>query len=296
MKMTKKYIFLFGVVIFFLIYILNKILTSPERQVLFDFNYLNNDKVVNNSNTLLLNNDIPERNVDLWMKYVKRYNTENKAFIKDTSNGWKTIYLNKYNRINFNSILDKWYEEKDSFDLNCRQSSFILIKDMVSGECVIEERDSDIEQEINKLKSISDEKITNKDSRTYIYLFTHIKLKIGNSKDIDVYDETLSALKDYWNKGNLKFKDGKKSKLIQVVLIEPNASDIKATIAHTGLSIKDGDMIYFIEKKNPCFPYQISRFKNYDDLNRYIITQFKSSKDYKLMILENNNVIYKNDN
>lgn len=294
--MKKKYTFLCGVIIFFSICIIVKYLNSPAYQTCFDFNYLNNDKVVNYTKTLLLNNKIPKEDINLWLECVEKYNSKNKHFRKNTSDGWTPIRLSKYNKIDFTENLNGWSDEEEHFlDLNCRISTFILIKDMVSSKCFTKKCDSDTEKEIRKIRDIFDKKFTDKDYTTYRSLFTPINLNIDKSKDINIYDETLKNLKKHWEKENLIFKNNSSSSLIQAVFIEPNNKGITATIGHVGLLIKNSDIIYFIEKKNPFFPYQISRFKNYNDLNNYILTPFKEFKNCKLMILQNDNVIFKHD-
>lgn len=294
MKIVKKNILLYGVIIFFLLCITTKYLTSAEYKVSFDFNYLNNNQIITNTKELLLNNKIPKENIDLWLECVKKYNLKSKTFIQDTSDGWTKTSLSDYNRIDFTKNLNGWSEEEDYLDLNCRISAFILIKDRISSNCFMKKYNSDIEKEINKMDDIFCGKITDKNATTFRSLFTPIEMKMNNLKNISVYDETLKNLKSYWEKEGLTFKNNNSS-LIQVVLIEQNNNDVSATIGHAGLLVKNSSILYFIEKKNPCFPYQISKFKNYDDLNQYIIAPFKDLKNCKLMILQNDNMIFKYD-
>lgn len=292
MKKKKKYILLCSVIIFFSICIATKHLTSLGYQVTFNFNYLNNKQVVTHTKTLLLNNKISKENINLWLEFVKKYNLKNENFIQNTSNGWCTINLSNYNKIDFTETLNGWTEEEDSLDLNCRISAFMLIKDMISSDYFIKKYDSDIEKEVSKIDTILRGKMTDKDITTFRSLFTPIDLDIDSFKDVNVYDKSLKSLKNYWEKENLIFKTNNPS-LIQVVLIEPKNNNMSVSIAHTGLLIKSSNELYFIEKKNPCFPYQISKFKNSNDLNQYILTQFEDAKNYKLMILQNDNIIFR---
>ncbi|CEN81181.1 DUF4300 family protein [Paraclostridium sordellii] len=296
--MKKKYIFLFGLVVFFTICLTVKYLTFPEYQTSFDFNYLNNNEIINYTETLLLDNKVPKENINLWLEYVKKYNSKNKHVRKSTANGWTSIRLGSYNEIDFTNNLNNWSDEEENFlDLNCRVSTFLLLRNMVSSEYCSKGQDSYTEKEISKIKNIYNENFSNEDSTTYRSLFAPIEFNIDKSKDIDIYSETLKKLNQYWEKENLVFKSNNPS-LIQVVFIEPNSSRIKATIGHVGVLIKDYNKIYFIEKKNPFFPYQVSRFKEIKDLNYYILTSYQKnsdSKNCKLMILQNDNPIFKHD-
>lgn len=294
MKFLKKHIFLSLFIILFSICLTTKYLTSSESKTSFDFNYLNNNKVVSNTKTLLLNNNIPKENINLWLDYVKKYNLKSKSFIQKTCDGWININLNRYNKINFAENLNGWTEEDDSLDLNCRISAFMLMKDMISSESFTKKHDPTIEKEIQRISTVFKDNFTDKNATTFRSLFTPIELDIYDFKKPNVYDETLKTLKDIWKKENLIFKNSTPS-LIQAVLIEPNDTKVLATPGHAGLLVEDSNILYFIEKKNPCFPYQVSRFQNYNDLNQYILTQFKDIKNCKLMILQNDELIFKYD-
>lgn len=142
------------------------------------------------------------------------------------------------------------------------------------------------------MNSIFKKKLTSEEITTFRSLFTPITFNINTLKNIDIYDESLKNLKNSWSQENLIFKNNNLS-LIQVVFIESKNTTISVYTGHTGILVKSDNNIYFIEKKNPCFPYQVSKFQNFNDLNQYIIDQFKDTKSCKLMILQNDNIIFK---
>ncbi|CEP41011.1 membrane associated lipoprotein [[Clostridium] sordellii] len=289
--MKKIYIISCLLIMFLLTCITYIHLTSIQYKV--TFNYFNNKQVVNHTKTVLLNNKVQKDNINLWMECVKGFNSKNKNSIQCTSKGWHTLNLNDYNKIDFTKNLNKWTEEDDYLDLNCRISSFILVSDMISSDCFTKKYDSSIEKEITQMSNIFKRKLTNEEITTFRSLFTPITFNINTLKDINIYDESLKNLKNSWKKENLIFKNNNLS-LIQVVFIEPtNTTTISVFTGHTGILIKNDNDICFIEKKNPCFPYQISKFQNYNDLNQYIISQFKYTKNRKLMILQNDNIIFR---
>lgn len=292
--MKKKYIYIIlcSVIIFFSIYITTKHLTSQEYKLIFNFNHLNNKQVVDQTKVLLLDNKVPKDNINLWLECVKKYNLKNDKYIQNTSDGWCRLNLTNYNKMDFNKILNECTEEYDSFDLNCRISSFILLKDIISTDYFLRKYDHSIEKEIIQMNNIFDKKLTNEEITTFRSLFSPLTFDIDSLKDVNIYDESLKNLKSYWKKENLIFKNNNPS-LIQVVLIESKNNNVSVVVGHTGLLIESDNDIYFIEKKNPCFPYQISKFKNFNDLNQYIITQFKDAENYNLMILQNDNIIFR---
>lgn len=292
MKKKIIYIILSSVIIFFSIYITTKHLTSQEYQLTFNFNHLNNNQIVDQTKLLLLDNKVPKDNINLWLECVKKYNLKNDKYIQNTSDGWCKLNLTNYNKIDFNETLNECTEEYDSFDLNCRISSFILLKDMISSDYFLRKYDHSIEKEIIQMKNIFDGKLTNEEITTFRSLFSPITFDIDSLKDVNIYDESLKNLKNYWKKEHLIFKSNNPS-LIQVVLIESKNNNVSVVVGHTGLLIESNNDIYFIEKKNPCFPYQVSKFKDYNDLNKYIITQFKDAENYNLMILQNDNIIFR---
>lgn len=292
MKKKIIYIILSSVIIFFSIYITTKHLTSQEYQLTFNFNHLNNNQIVDQTKVLLLDNKVPKDNINLWLECVKKYNLKNDKYIQNTSDGWCKLNLTNYNKIDFNETLNECTEEYDSFDLNCRISSFILLKDMISSDYFLRKYDHSIEKEIIQMKNIFDGKLTNEEITTFRSLFSPITFDIDSLKDVNIYDESLKNLKNYWKKEHLIFKSNNPS-LIQVVLIESKNNNVSVVVGHTGLLIESNNDIYFIEKKNPCFPYQVSKFKDYNDLNKYIITQFKDAENYNLMILQNDNIIFR---
>lgn len=293
MKMKKMCTFLSIILILF-IYRMHYI-NSISYKTWFDYNFLNNNQIVNYTKSILLKNNIAKENINIWSSYVKKYNLHNPNFIKNTCTGWNKIRLSNYSKIDFKELLNGWTDEADAVDLNCRISSFILIKDNISSDYFTRKSDSFINKEIIKMNSYFGECFTNKDATTYSSLYTPIELSIDDSKSINVYDETLKTLNNNWKNENLIFKNDN-VKLIQVIFIESiDKCNIQATTGHVGLLIKDNSMLYFIEKKNPCFPYQISKFKTYNELNQYIFSQFKEFKNNKLMILQNGDMIFKQD-
>ena len=168
MKFLKKHIFLSLFIILFSICLTTKYLASSKSKISFDFNYLNNDTVVSHTKTLLLNNNIPKENINLWLDYIKKYNLKSKSFIQSTAGGWTNINLNKYNKINFDENLNGWTEEDDDFlDLNCRISTFMLIKDMISSESIAKKHDPYIEQEIHNMSNIFKGNFTDTDATTF---------------------------------------------------------------------------------------------------------------------------------
>lgn len=258
MKKKIIYIILSSVIIFFSIYITTKHLTSQEYQLTFNFNHLNNNQIVDQTKLLLLDNKVPKDNINLWLECVKKYNLKNDKYIQNTSDGWCKLNLTNYNKIDFNETLNECTEEYDSFDLNCRISSFILLKDMISSDYFLRKYDHSIEKEIIQMKNIFDGKITNEEITTFRSLFSPITFDIDSLKDVNIYDESLKNLKNYWKKEHLIFKSNNPS-LIQVVLIESKNNNVSVVVGHTGLLIESNNDIYFIEKRILAF---LTKFQN----------------------------------
>lgn len=265
------------------------------------------NKIPNTYKKLVDNNLLYLKNLNTKESTYKDFDSSNNTLIyKKTSisNYCKDInhtkYLNYFNTI-FNTKTDKSNNSADKinevFDkqiklsnnlTSCKQDIYTLLDNIIDTKSFDKNNIKDIdfidESDILNLKNLGID--TNpKNNDIYLALFSDIKL--NEDKDIN------KQIEDKINNLNIKFK----SDVIKLIRVYGREENI-LKFYNVGILANIDDTIYFIEKKNKLYPYQISKFKTKDDLYRYIkITNsydFDSNIDRINIALSIQNKKYKN--
>lgn len=207
---------------------------------------------------------ISTKNWDTLEPYISHYNQENTG-IQPVVKKWTQSKIGKDKNQFVTSLDEKIVEDNKSHftdDLNYRQTSFLLLHNLLTSSSDLTKRDLPLQNEYLNLKSHHKE-LTAKDQALYSLLF-------GDTPDYQSTDELLKA----WKKAGLKFPE--KVKLLSVF---QNSSDDVSNI-YTAIAYEKDGSVYVFEKQDSTLPYRWSRFNTWADIKtHWLSNRFKVFKD-----------------
>jgi outer membrane lipoprotein-sorting protein len=225
----------------------------------FSFEYSN--MVDSNTQTfvknLLSENGVREDNIECFFKYVNDFYNGYEGI---ADNGWTTVELKDFSYSD-GSAFEHWgSKERSPLDLNCRFAAFILARDIVSfgnnshGEAIAKDE--------NLLTSFTDESTQN-----YFALFCDI----DTNNEMNLTDNFLSVRKQY----DITFNE---EDTIKLLCLYTRNETSHAQVFHAAVLIEENDCYYLIEKYDPMYPYQISKFNSQDEIISYIFARCRPEK------------------
>lgn len=265
----------------------NFIMSSKKTNIYDYCKDLNQIKFLNYFNTFFnkpktdKSNNSSNNDKEIFNKQIKLYNNLTSCKQDIYTLLTSLIDSKSFDKNNIKDI-DFIDENEKISEFNDYQKHFEYIK--TTKGIKIKELKSNLRSDILNLKNLGID-INPKNNDIYLALFSDIKL----NKDENINKQ----IEDRINNLNLKFK----SDLIKLIRVYGHEENI-LKLYNVGILATINDTIYFIEKKNKLYPYQISKFKTKDDLYRYIkITNsynFDSNIDRVKMALSIQNKKYKN--
>ncbi|MGX4599469.1 DUF4300 family protein [Faecalimicrobium sp. JNUCC 81] len=262
-----------------------------EKPSYKSLNYTNliDKKTQDDVKKILAKNNIKSEYVNQYFDLVDDYNKQYKVNLTNTS-GFSTTDKSQvpYNGDDFQ---EKWLNSNKYSDVNCRISAFTLFRDFVdskgkfTGDTALLGQDLDALSE-NKLAKAT--KIVDTKVETFKSLFANIKVgKFGSD------EEMAKLISKELNKRGIKFTDNKDVTLISGFMRDEDLKDVY--VGHTGVAVKNGSEILFIEKYTPGMPFQATKFKNKEELRSYMFDRLTTSpggaKMPRPIVMENDHLM-----
>lgn len=238
---------------------------EKEENKKLTYSNLIDDKTQNEIKDILIESKIDKAQSQYFIDIVNKYNNKSSLNKLETSaNGFKSINTLQvpYDEGYLGEIWD--FKKLNYMDFNCRLTAFTLFKDFIKSEGKPNTEDKTLMFDIDAIKNNPISKFTKEDTDKFENLYGAIPVK--NSKDVKAHSEAI--IKE-WKKRNISFIDNPDVSMINVFLHIPE--DSNAFVGHVGLLVKDKDEFLFIEKYGASLPYQVSKFKNKDDVKTYLM-------------------------
>lgn len=219
-----------------------------------------------NEMELLLKDKIGKESLALFLNDVKEY----AGIIKDLKGDYvesEGIPID-YDTL---SISEQWAKTHPDFiGNNCRITTFGLLKDDLSLKSVSKTPQNlmfDTEALLFSQKFNPEEQ-----SKFYAY---YQSVPTENTKDTQVH---ISKMKEHFKSIDLQYDLPEELSVISVIFhdnIDPDHPSL--FIGHTGLLVKDKSGYKFIEKLSFDLPYQVTTFKDKQELNDYLMQLYDIS-------------------
>ena len=238
----------------------------------------------------LYENNIDKNDVDMFMNSVKSY--------YKSVNGVKL--LNEDERLsdlqvpyNLYDLSDKWDESNPDFvDQNCRITAFRLFKNFITSESNLSYdkiNQNNLEFDLVTLKDNPNAKFSKEDMNKFFNFYSEIKVS-----DINNVNKCAEEIAKELKKREISFKSDKNISIINGYV--PYEEDESMFVGHTGVAINTKDGIVFIEKYGFGLPYQVTLFKDKENLKIYMVDRLKTSltgesQSYEPVIMENDKLM-----
>ena len=238
----------------------------------------------------LSENNIDKNDIDMFMKSVKSY--------------YKSVegvdLLNENERLsklqvpyNLYDLSDKWLASNPNFtDQNCRLTAFRLFNDFIIDNSKLSYDKIDntnLELDLSTMENNPNAKFSKEDMNKFFNFFSNIK--VTDSNNINQCAKEIA--KELENR-KISFKDNKNISIINGYI--PDEENHAIFVGHTGVAINTKDGVVFVEKYGFELPYQITLFKNKEELKLYMTDRLKTSftgesQSYDPIIMENNKLM-----
>lgn len=200
------------------------------------------------------------KNADLMLKLLDEFYAVPYYGITDSGFRKGCIPLFSYSDKDAARHLDMWPDSS----LTCRMAAFILLKDSI-GFSDTAEREPGLEEKDPKSRT----KLTDSaDLLHYDLLFSNLEHPVHSS------DELSAAVTEYWNASGIVFPQNAGANIVTAY----GSTGETIQNFHAAAVIYSGDEIWLLEKYDPIYPYQLSRFTGEKQLVSYMKTRVAGVK------------------
>lgn len=187
---------------------------------------------------------------------------------------------------------DQWKKKNSDFEgYNCRITSYGLFGDYIKASQAKTSDDTE-NLGIDLLSLTRDNSATKTDNEKNIFKNIFNEVKTIDTKDINKHYEIF---KKEWESRGVKFTKNNKASMVSVVFhsqIEKGKDSL--FIGHVGIMLRAKDGVYFVEKVAFQEPYRLNKFKNKEELKKYLMEKYDVEYDQptaKPFVLENDSLI-----
>lgn len=203
---------------------------------------------------------IARENTDLLLELVDEFYSVPYSGIADSGFRRGCIPLFSYSDKDAARHLDM---QPDSF-LTCRMAAFILLRDRI-GFPDTEERKPGLEEKDPKSRvNLTD----SGELLHYDLLFSNLEQPVHSS------DELSAAVAEYWESSGITFPQNVEANIVTAY----GSTGETIQNFHAAVVIRSGDEIWLLEKYDPIYPYQLSRFTGEKQLINYMKTRVSEVK------------------
>lgn len=221
----------------------------------------------NEVKNILIENNITKEQADYFIELVKDYNDKSSLEDMKTSKSNFTTINTPQVPYEEGKLAEIWdYNEVMYVDFNCRLTSFILYKNLIRADENYNYDDYNLMFDLdtiqnNPMSKFSDDEVTK-------FKALYASIPVENTEDVSKLYETIVS---EWKERKISFEENKNVSMINVYLHSPEDSIV--FVGHAGISIKTKDGILFVEKYAPSLPYQVSKFKDSNELKAYLMNR-----------------------
>ena len=187
---------------------------------------------------------------------------------------------------------DQWKAKNNDFEgYNCRITSYGLFGDyMKASQAKTGDDTENLGIDLLSLTTDNSAAKTEEDKNIFKSIFNEVKTI--DTKDVKKH---YQIFKKEWEARGVKFAKNDKASLVSVVFhsqIEKGQDSL--FIGHVGIMLKANDGVYFVEKVAFQEPYRLNKFKNKEELKKYLMEKYDVEYDQptaKPFVLENDKLM-----
>ena len=221
-------------------------------------------------------------NVDILISWIKEFNKASDdecGIVEDWTDTNKLSY-DKY------ACADRWEKDHEDFDNDCRMTAFLLLNNHLNMKKTIDKNGNYLMFDIDAIDNNDTFKLLKDNRNKFITLFNEMNVKNLSNEEIK------NAYNKKWKDYGITMENSNVS-LISVVLHD-NYDNV-LFVGHAGILIKLDDYYMFFEKIAFLQPYQVTIFKEKEELKEMLFNRqeyFGDKTEEGPFIYENDKLIY----
>lgn len=200
---------------------------------------------------LLEEEGIPRENIDDLFSLIEAFYQDPYPHLAEQGLQRALIPLFSYRD---QDAIDHFDRQPDS-SLTCRMAAFLLLKDSIRFPDILPTAPE--EKDPMSQRCLSAER----DRLRYNLLFANVEGQVVRSSE-----ELAAAVSNYWSEAGIDFPNGVKANLLTVY--GSDGGEIQNF--HTAVAVSSGEEVWLLEKYDPLYPYQLSRFTGEAQMIRYL--------------------------
>ncbi|MFQ8705398.1 MAG: DUF4300 family protein [Thomasclavelia sp.] len=244
------------------------------------YSNLNNDASQQELVTILKDTNIPTSNIKQFISYIDDFNQSVSTLIGD----FKELPNDGF-------IYEHYiYNNTNQNDINSLIPTFTLIKNFIYTNNNAQENDAFLLDNLNSIDTVNKYSMNKKDRLKFITTFNSISVSGIKNNKISHINQIVKTFNDR----EFEIKNNQNISLI-TLWSHTSLQNIRF-INHCGVLVNRDNELYFIEKYDQYYPYQITKFNNRKELKTYLLSRHNldgNENDGQPLIFENNK--YLND-
>lgn len=171
-------------------------------------------------------------------------------------------------------------------EANCRLTSYLLMKNMISTNKTIDPNDTFIMFDLDAVDTYQPFQLTQEEKDNFTTLFNWVPLQGAAT-----LEEHVQKIQNAWKDREIKV-GGDGISLITVYL-HGTFDDVRF-VGHTGILLETKDGLLFVEKFGPQLPFQATKFNDREELKNYLLGRkdlYGDETELEPIVMENDRVL-----
>lgn len=226
---------------------------------------------------------LPNQNIDQFLSYVVNFNNNAAPITSD----WQEI---KNEQVDYQSFEYKQVENPEQSDLDSLIPAFMLTKELISNNENANQEDSYLQHDLNLINSFDEYSLDPDDQLKFTTTFNTISVVGIKNNEIS----HINQIEKTFNDRDFEIKNNQSVSLVTLWLHV--AQENIRYVSHSGVLIDKHNILYFIEKYDSFYPFQVTKFNNRSELKKYLLNRNDlkgDENDGQPLIFENNKYLNK---
>lgn len=171
-------------------------------------------------------------------------------------------------------------------EANCRLTSYLLLKQLIHTNGTYPPNDTILIFDAEAIDTYPPFHLSDEEQKQFMSLFSWVSVD-----GADTLEEHIDRIRAVWKQRNIQI-DGEGISLITVYLDLP--FDEVRFVGHTGVLLETEEGLLFVEKYGPQYPFQATKFRDRNELKRYLLSRsdlYGDETELAPIIMENDQLL-----
>ena len=251
-------------------------INEAEQSFTFEYSNMVDTETQIFVSELLYRNGVNQIDINYFFELVNDFYN---GYENIADSGWITTTLKNFEYNDITAFAHWDSKKRNRIDINCRYAAYTLIKDTI------------LSFDISAFSNIKDENLISEhtlinlaDDEIKIYSTLFSDIEVGNV-DKNGFTENIILHK---HNNKIEFNNESKIKLISLYTQHKSTT---AQVAHAAVIIEEDGYYFLLEKYDPLYPYQISKFISKENLLSYLAVRADGEIQHYAIFINNDMAI-----